>query len=146
MKRLYVYADFDWLEQPELIGTLSYDAVRGGATYGFSFSNKWLAGHGNVFLGEDLRHFPGQQFTRPGNEIFGCFADALPDRWGRTLLNRREQALLDSSEEYFISKERASQIVTEVRNSMKDWKAIALRSGLSQRDINTFEPRINRYL
>lgn len=91
MKRLYVYADFDWLEQPELIGTLSYDAVRGGATYGFSFSNKWLAGHGNVFLGEDLRHFPGQQFTRPGNEIFGCFADALPDCWGRTLLNRREQ-------------------------------------------------------
>lgn len=91
MKRLYVYADFDWLEQPELIGTLSYDAVRGGATYGFSFSHKWLAGHGNVFLGEDLRHFPGQQFTQPGNEIFGCFSDALPDRWGRTLLNRREQ-------------------------------------------------------
>ena len=24
-------------------------------------------------------------------DIFACFSDALPDRWGRTLLNRREQ-------------------------------------------------------
>lgn len=31
------------------------------------------------------------QYTLPGNDIFGCFADALPDRWGRTLLKRREQ-------------------------------------------------------
>ena len=23
--------------------------------------------------------------------IFGCFSDALPDRWGRTLFKRREQ-------------------------------------------------------
>jgi serine/threonine-protein kinase HipA len=33
------------------------------------------------------------QYTQPGRDIFGCFADALPDRWGRTLLNRREQAM-----------------------------------------------------
>lgn len=29
----------------------------------------------------------------PDKDIFGCFSDALPDRWGRTLLNRREQIL-----------------------------------------------------
>ena len=31
------------------------------------------------------------QYTQPGSDIFGCFSDALPDRWGRTLLKRREQ-------------------------------------------------------
>ena len=31
------------------------------------------------------------QYTQPGKDIFGCFSDALPDRWGRTLLLRREQ-------------------------------------------------------
>ena len=38
-----------------------------------------------------MQNFPGVQYTRPERDIFACFSDALPDRWGRTLLNRREQ-------------------------------------------------------
>ena len=33
------------------------------------------------------------QYTQPGKDIFGCFSDSLPDRWGRMLLNRKEQIL-----------------------------------------------------
>lgn len=44
-----------------------------------------------MFLSEDLNNYPGIQYTQPGKDIFGCFSDALPDRWGRTLLLRREQ-------------------------------------------------------
>ena len=91
MKRLFVFADFDWLEFPELIGELSFDSVRGNETYGFSFSKDWLSSHGDIFISEDLQNFTGIQYTRPGQDIFSCFSDALPDRWGRTLLNRREQ-------------------------------------------------------
>lgn len=91
MKKLYVYADFDWLDTPQLIGELSYDSVRGSETYRFSYDRKWLAKYGDVFLGEDLHNYPGIQYTRPERDIFACFSDALPDRWGRTLLNRREQ-------------------------------------------------------
>mgnify|MGYP000794289103 FL=1 len=40
-----------------------------------------------------MNNYPGQQYTTPGKDIFGCFSDALPDRWGRTLINRREQIL-----------------------------------------------------
>lgn len=29
MKKLYVYADFDWLNAPQLIGELSYESLRG---------------------------------------------------------------------------------------------------------------------
>lgn len=91
MKKLFVYADFDWLESPQLIGELSYDSVRGNDTYGFAFDKGWLAKHDGLFLSDDLNNYPGVQYTQPGKEIFACFSDALPDRWGRTLLNRREQ-------------------------------------------------------
>ena len=91
MDKLFVYGDFDWLERPELIGELSFESIRGNATYGFSYSKKWLSAHPNVFLSEDLQNFPGVQYTQPQKDIFSCFSDALPDRWGRTLLLRREQ-------------------------------------------------------
>lgn len=91
MQKLFVYADFDWLETPQLIGELLCDSVRGSETYGFSYSKEWLSRYGDVFLCEDLQHYIGIQYTRPGRDIFACFSDALPDRWGRTLLNRREQ-------------------------------------------------------
>ena len=91
MKKLYVFADFDWLKEPRLIGELSYESLRGSDSYGFCYSNEWLKDYGSLFLSDDLNNYPGQQYTAPDKDIFGCFSDALPDRWGRTLINRREQ-------------------------------------------------------
>ncbi len=93
MKKLYVYADFDWLNAPQLIGELSYESLRGNDSYGFKYADAWLRKYASLFLSEDLNNYPGLQYTKPDRDIFGCFADALPDRWGRTLLNRREQIL-----------------------------------------------------
>lgn len=91
MKKLYVYADFDWLKEVELIGELGYESLRGTDSYSFTFNNEWLRQHSDLFLSDDLNNYPGQQYTQPDKDIFGCFSDALPDRWGRTLLLRREQ-------------------------------------------------------
>ena len=93
MKKLYVFADFDWLKEPRLVGELSYESLRGSDSYGFCYSNEWLKDYGSLFLSDDLNNYPGQQYTALGKDIFGCFSDALPDRWGRTLINRREQIL-----------------------------------------------------
>ena len=93
MKTLYVYADFDWLAEPMLVGELSYESLRGSDSYAFKFDNDWLRQYGSLFLSADINNYPGQQYTQPGRDIFGCFSDALPDRWGRLLLNRREQIL-----------------------------------------------------
>lgn len=93
MEKLLIYADFDWLNDIELIGELSYESLRGSDSYGFKFDNKWLKKYGSLFISCDLNNYPGQQYTQPGKDIFGCFFDTLPDRWGRTLLNRREQIL-----------------------------------------------------
>jgi len=91
MKRLYVYADFEWLESPLKIGELNYESIRGNDSYGFKFDSDWLWKYSGITLSEDINNYPGLQYTKPERDIFGCFADALPDRWGRTLLNRREQ-------------------------------------------------------
>ncbi len=93
MKTLYVYADFDWLAEPMLVGELGYESLRGSDSYAFKFDNNWLRQYGSLFLSADINNYPGQQYTQPGRDIFGCFSDALPDRWGRLLLNRREQIL-----------------------------------------------------
>lgn len=97
MKKLYVYADFDWLKEIALVGELGYESLRGSDSYCFTFDKRWLAQHGDLFLSDDLNNYPGQQYTKPERDIFGCFSDALPDRWGRTLLLRREQ--IEAAEE-----------------------------------------------
>lgn len=97
MERLLVFADFDWLDKPELVGELCYEKLRGSESYAFRFDDNWLKFHAGIKLSEDINNYPGLQYTLPGNDIFGCFSDALPDRWGRTLLKRREQ--IQASEE-----------------------------------------------
>ena len=87
MKTLYVYADFDWLDEPMLVGELGYESLRGSDSYSFKYDNDWLRQYGSLFLSADINNYPGQQYTQPNRDIFGCFSDALPDRWGRLLLN-----------------------------------------------------------
>lgn len=93
MKELYVFADFDWLKEPRLIGDLNYESLCGSDSSGFCYNDEWLKDYGGLFLSDDLNNYPSQQYTAPGKDIFGCFSDALPDRWGRTLINRWEQIL-----------------------------------------------------
>lgn len=93
MRKLFVYADFDWLETPVLVGELGYESLRGQDSYSFKYDDTWLGKYGNLFLSADINNYPGQQYTQPGRDVFSCFSDALPDRWGRLLLTRREQIL-----------------------------------------------------
>ena len=52
MKMLYVYADFDWLNETELVGELGYESLRGSDSYCFTFSDEWLKKHGDLFLSD----------------------------------------------------------------------------------------------
>lgn len=90
METLYIYADFDWLDKPELIGRLTYERLRGNGTYGFSFDNDWLKNHSDILLSEEVGNFSGFQYSQE-EHVFGFVSDTLPDRWGRRLLERKEQ-------------------------------------------------------
>ena len=89
---IYVYAD--WISQTENIGNIYVEQSRGTQKISFEYSSFWLnyaSNHSNFFLDPDLENYRGRQFLNPAKEIFGMLADASPDRWGRTLLARREQ-------------------------------------------------------
>ena len=89
MERLQVYADFDWLNAPVLVGTLSHEMLRGTPSYGFSFDTEWLRSYRSTLISGDLMNFSGDQYK--SGEIFGCFGDAMPDRWGKRLIDKRER-------------------------------------------------------
>ncbi|MCF0222645.1 MAG: HipA domain-containing protein [Fibrobacter sp.] len=92
MKKIIVYADFDFLESPQEIGVLGYDQVRGSDHFVFNFSHSWLKEHSSILLSGDLINTPSLQHPR-GTDIFGFVKDSFPDRWGRMLLDRRERIM-----------------------------------------------------
>ena len=95
MEKIFVFADFGWQYEPKIIGELCYERLRGSNSYAFQFDSAWLRNNAGIVLSADLNNYSGMQYTLPGKDIFGCFSDALPDRWGRTLLKRREQLLAE---------------------------------------------------
>ena len=54
MKKITVYADFDFLASPQEIGTLGYERVRGKDHFVFEYSHEWLKQHGGIVLSGDL--------------------------------------------------------------------------------------------
>ena len=91
MKKVTVYADFDFLESPQEIGILGYERVRGKDHFIFEYSHEWLKMHGGIVLSGDLMNVPSLQHPRGTDNVFGFVKDSFPDRWGRLLLDRRER-------------------------------------------------------
>ena len=96
MKRITVYADFDFLSGPQEIGVLGYEHVRGKDHFVFEYSREWLKQHGGLLLSGDLMNVPSLQHPRSSDSIFGFVKDSFPDRWGRLLLDRRERLMAQS--------------------------------------------------
>lgn len=93
-KIIYVYDDFSD-DEPILLGRLYVSAIKGSESYSFEYSSEWLKKTKlSVNLDPELMAFGGRQFPS-GKNIFGVFADASPDRWGRVLMNRRERILAE---------------------------------------------------
>ena len=87
MQEIEVYLDHN--AQLELVGKLTYEQLRGNATYHFAYDAAWLTRHPHLSLSGDLQSHTGWQHTT--KRLFGCFTDTLPDRWGRRLIDKREQ-------------------------------------------------------
>ena len=96
MKRILVYADFDFLSAPQEIGTLGYEPVRGKDHFVFEYSREWLKQYGGILLSGDLMNVPSLQHPRSNDTVFGFVKDSFPDRWGRLLLDRRERLTAQS--------------------------------------------------
>ena len=93
-KVIYVYDDFS-SSTPLLLGMLYVNPWKGGEIYSFEYSKDWLKKNRlTLNLDPELLPYAGRQFPS-GKNIFGLFADASPDRWGRVLMNKRERILAE---------------------------------------------------
>lgn len=88
---LTIVAAFDWLAGEMPIGSLAAERLRNTDTYRFSYADDWLRRYSKLLLGADIASVRGPQYAR--GRIFGPFQDALPDRWGRRLIDKRERIL-----------------------------------------------------
>lgn len=93
-KTIFVYDDFS-TDQPVLMGSLYVNVIKGGESYSFEYDKGWLKKTGlTLTLDSELMPYSGRQYPT-GKNIFGLFADASPDRWGRMLMNKRERILAE---------------------------------------------------
>ena len=91
---VFVYADWEGLKGPILMGTLSATHLRGKEIFPFEYNNDWLKSEYLQILDPDLQLYSGLQYLQDETKSnFGIFLDSSPDRWGRILMRRREAAL-----------------------------------------------------
>lgn len=88
-KKIYVFADFLSFHN-ELLGTVHVTRTKGREFYSFEYDEKWLAKE-SMLLDPDLQWYRGRQYIADDKQIFGMLSDSSPDRWGRRLMNRREE-------------------------------------------------------
>ncbi len=91
MTDIQVYVAIDG--EDVLAGTLYAHRRRGSESASFVYDQAYLAHPGAYALDPLLPLTSGTHQTRAGQALFGAFSDCAPDRWGRTLIKRREAVL-----------------------------------------------------
>ena len=89
-RSIYIYFDDAYTAEPQLIGVLSAQLLRGKEVFSFEFADSWLRDARCKLLDPDLQLYTGRQYLPDNKSNFGLFLDSSPDRWGRVLLDRRE--------------------------------------------------------
>ena len=95
-KDIYVYAHWTDMNEPVLMGVLKAEFTRGKEIFSFSYSKNWLKSRYSQILDPELQFYSGSQYSKDEKQNFGVFLDSSPDRWGRTLMKRREAAMARS--------------------------------------------------
>lgn len=99
---IWVYTDWESSGDPQLMGILRAQRIRGKEIFSFEYNESWMTtNHEVIFLDPNLGFYKGKQFLPDEKSNFGLFLDSSPDRWGKLLMRRREawQAKLDNREE-----------------------------------------------
>ena len=91
--KLEVWLDADFLNQMHKVGVLAHD--RGQVR--FHYDKDWLKNPSCFALDPNLTLESAPFFPKPEAGNFGIFLDSSPDRWGQTLMKRRE--MLEAKDE-----------------------------------------------
>ena len=85
-----VCLDLERFDEPALMGRLSRQASGAGEIFSFEYDAAWLRLPEAFAFDPDLALVTGPQYPAPDRSTFGIFMDSSPDRWGRVLMQRRE--------------------------------------------------------
>jgi serine/threonine-protein kinase HipA len=85
-----VYADVDGKRGPAMMGTLHAQIAGRQELFSFEYSPEWLRTETAFAFDPDLQLLEGSQYPAQSHSNFGIFLDSAPDRWGRLLMQRRE--------------------------------------------------------
>ena len=90
-KTIYVYESWSGPD-PRFMGTLYAEQTRGAEHFSFEYAEEYLREErALIAIDPELMLLPGRQYVmRKPN--FGVFSDSAPDRWGRTLMDRKERS------------------------------------------------------
>lgn len=92
-KEIRVYAHWQGLKEPSLMGVLSASPAKGKESFSFEYADAWLRSGFSQMIDPDLQLYSGAYYPRDDKPNFGVFLDSCPDRWGRVLMQRREAAI-----------------------------------------------------
>lgn len=95
---IYVYAHWQGMTEPKIVGTLSAQQAKGKKAFSFEYDKEWLKSEQKFMLDPDIQLYGGPQYPNQ-KENFGIFLDSMPDTWGRTLMKRREAQLAKKNNE-----------------------------------------------
>jgi serine/threonine-protein kinase HipA len=84
-----VYVDLEG--EQRFVGRLWVHTRGTSQTASFEYDASWIGAEDRFALEPALRVGPGPYHTPAGLALFGAIGDSAPDRWGRTLLARRER-------------------------------------------------------
>src|SRR5438132_5605288 len=85
-----VHVDAVDLGGDRLVGKHAGNRSSTGRVFSFSYEKAWLTRKDKFALDPSLDLYEGEQSAEV---LPGIFTDAVPDRWGRTLMERREAIL-----------------------------------------------------
>ena len=82
--------DLECFAEPALMGSLHCQNAGSGEIFSFEYDPSWLKRDEVFAFDPDLALAGGPQYPAPNRATFGIFLDSSPDRWGRLLMQRRE--------------------------------------------------------
>jgi serine/threonine-protein kinase HipA len=85
-----VYLDADQMTEPHFMGTLHCQLSGRGELFSFRYDKSWIARVEAFAFDPDLALSDGHQYPSADRSNFGIFTDSSPDRWGRVLMQRKE--------------------------------------------------------
>ena len=89
-RSVLIYIDSEGMTGPAVMGTLHAQSSGSQEIFSFEYAREWLGREEAFAFDPDLQLLGGAQYPAPSRNNFGIFLDSAPDRWGRLLMQRRE--------------------------------------------------------